>query len=48
MYPLMSKMPSRLCGDEIIIVTTNCHIIESWLFEAQNRVKNLLALGNYY
>ncbi len=46
-WPLMHKMEILLDKDDLVLLKENCELIESWLFDEQNRVKNYLPCGNY-
>ncbi|MBA6250840.1 hypothetical protein [Colwellia sp. MB3u-55] len=46
-WPFMTRIPLLLDEDTIKLIRENCQIIESWLFDEQTRVKNLLPCGSY-
>lgn len=45
--PRQRRVTQLLTKIELETLTTNCNSIQSWLFEEQNRIKNLLPCGVY-
>jgi hypothetical protein len=47
LFPRQRRIEQLLSESDLKVLLENCIIIEAWLFEEQNRVKNALPVGSY-